>query len=44
MRVAGARAQGVQGPRAEQTEAQVIGVEEGVGDDGDLQDDQDHDH
>ena len=41
-RVAGGRGQGAQGPRPEQAQTQVISVEEGVGDDGDLEDNKNH--
>ena len=40
--VAGGGGQGVEGPGPEQAQAQVIGVEQGVGDDGDFEDNQDH--
>ena len=42
MGVSGGGGQGVEGPGPEQAQAQVIGVEQGVGDDGDLEDNQDH--
>ena len=41
-RVAGGRCQGVQGPRPKQAQTQVISIEEGVGDDGDLEDNKNH--
>ena len=42
MGVARGGGQGVEGPGPEQAQAQVIGVEQGVGDNGDLEDNQDH--
>ena len=38
----GVGGQGVQGPGPEQAQAQVISVEQGEGDNGDLEDDKDH--
>ena len=38
----GVRGQGAEGPGPEQAQAQVISVEEGEGNNGDLEDDKDH--